>query len=651
MTDNYDEQIEQALENARRLGINPIDLTNVTPVATPVTANPIPENFEDISSYTNPDDQIADQNEVLGRDNFPELNFDNLDNLPEVEATPDFGVLYAGLNENQNTDSSSPKSEILPVDNEQEPISKSGFVFHPSDDIHSNTNEDKNLKETNLDDTKDNSTMDFGDLDLLSEEDNNTIDFDGSIEVGDIVNLEPEISDLLNNYDPDDVFKLEAIDGAIGTLSRNGENIPELAAIPLNKLTKVNEFDDIMSSSDKKTDKEDIPVIQKGAKPIRWSSRFIDKIRKNTSVEEINKKLEASQEKDEEKAENKEMPKGTIVSFKTSLLSHQLNFAKKSSNRWNKIKGYFNKNDEADKQEETELENDTAKKVEEDINNNSKENENQGPINPTSNTDNKEDVAYEWFMAQSKDSQKNMLVELFTQLDNAQKQLTEATEALSDANDKIEELTKQNVQALADGKNNSEQPTNDGLKPTVPTPVIDNDTNSNNDDLLARLAELEKENAEMKNKNQQLADENAQVKADNQQLTEKKNESNNADLIARLAELEKENAEMKNENQQLVEKNSSLSKQNYELESSTPEYSHFVVDSFHGEDEPALSPRAQAWLEQAEQEKAEQRRLEKEVQEKLKQLNAVTASQSAKNGSPYVPYTEESFTEESTKTR
>ena len=426
--------------------------------------------------------------------------------------------------------------------------------------------------------------LDFEDLNLLDEDKSSEINFDESISVGNVVTLNPEIADLLDDYDPQDIFKIEAIDGAVATLSKNGKEISELAAIPLNQLNKVNESDysDHLGIDSNTTEK---PIIEHGSKPIRWSPRFIERIRKNTSIAEISKKLEASQKKDAEKSDSKDLPKGSFVSFKTSFYSHGLSLAKSASKQWNKIKKRHERKH-----------NDNSETV--DTKN--------SPISSADKSGVNE--AVEWFMNQSKDDQKNFLTDLIEQLNVAKKELTEAAASLSAANTKIEELS------------------------TTTTKSIQSDS-----ELMTRVTSLEAENAQIKTDYQLLVEENARLR---DEAAKTSVSDNNDNLLARIAELEAENAQMKIENQQLAANNRQHNMDN-----------HTAVQLFHGEDEPELSPRAQAWLEQAEKEKAEQRRLEQEVQEKLKQLNDVTARQSEQFGSPYVPYTEQSFEENKPRTR
>ena len=531
MPENYDADINKAIENLRKMGIDPVDLgmnpddlLNATP--TPVATSPDPiilgsDQYEDISSYTDPTQAASE-------------GFDDISLLPENE------------------------------EKSPEPVQGDDAIDTGSAEVEED--------------------LDFEDLNLLDEDKSSEINFDESISVGNVVTLNPEIADLLDDYDPQDIFKIEAIDGAVATLSKNGKEISELAAIPLNQLNKVNESDysDHLGIDSNTTEK---PIIEHGSKPIRWSPRFIERIRKNTSIAEISKKLEASQKKDAEKSDSKDLPKGSFVSFKTSFYSHGLSLAKSASKQWNKIKKRHERKH-----------NDNSETV--DTKN--------SPISSADKSGVNE--AVEWFMNQSKDDQKNFLTDLIEQLNVAKKELTEAAASLSAANTKIEELS------------------------TTTTKSIQSDS-----ELMTRVTSLEAENAQIKTDYQLLVEENARLR---DEAAKTSVSDNNDNLLARIAELEAENAQMKIENQQLAANNRQHNMDN-----------HTAVQLFHGEDEPELSPRAQAWLEQAEKEKAEQRRLEQEVQEKLKQLNDVTARQSEQFGSPYVPYTEQSFEENKPRTR
>lgn len=182
--------------------------------------------------------------------------------------------------------------------------------------------------------------------------------YSSDVQSGDVVTLDPEIADIIDDYDPSDVYRIESINEGFAKLSRNGQNVPELSYIPLSKLSK-SEFvstnaSDINYDAAEKAEEtesavleeqEDIVAVEKGSKPIRWAKHFIDKVRQNVSVDEISKKLEASIEKDKEKSEEIDdlNLNGQMSSFKTSLLSTELKFAKKASNRWNKITGWFKK--------------------------------------------------------------------------------------------------------------------------------------------------------------------------------------------------------------------------------------------------------------------------------------------------------------------
>ncbi len=182
--------------------------------------------------------------------------------------------------------------------------------------------------------------------------------YSSDVQSGDVVTLDPDIADIIDDYDPSDVYRIESINEGFAKLSRNGQNVPELSYIPLSKLSK-SEFvstdaSDINYDADEKAEEtesavleeqEDIVAVEKGSKPIRWAKHFIDKVRQNVSVDEISKKLEASIEKDKEKSEEVEdlNLNGQMSSFKTSLLSTELKIAKKASNRWNKITGWFKK--------------------------------------------------------------------------------------------------------------------------------------------------------------------------------------------------------------------------------------------------------------------------------------------------------------------
>lgn len=443
---NYDYDIEQALENLRRLGINtnelevdPLELLHKTP--TPVetkNSSPIilePDQYEDVSSYTNPEQQAASE------------DFDGLSLLDDEK-----------------------EEEV------SEPVQG-----------------DENIEQDSETEEED---LNFESLSLLAEEDNNEMTFDESIALGDVVTLNSEIAELLDDYDPQDIFRIEAIDGAIATLSQNGKTRSELTAIPLNQLNKINEADynDHLGIDPTKDEKK--PVIEYGAKPIRWSKRFIERIRKNTSVDEISKKLEASQKKDEEENNKKKLPEGTLVSFKTSFLSNSLRIAKAASNQWNKIKKHREKSSEVQKDDI-----DTKK----------------NPVSQ-SNTSGVNEVV-EWFMNQSKDEQKNVLTDLIEQLNAAKQELTEATAALANANNQIESLSK--------GQ------TTDNEK-----------TDQDNEALLARIAELEAENTQIKKDNQQLSEEN-------EQLRNKPGDNNkdNGALLTNIVKLDTENTPVVNDKQ------------------------------------------------------------------------------------------------------
>lgn len=196
-----------------------------------------------------------------------------------------------------------------------------------------------------------------------------------ALDNGDIVTLAPEIADNIDNYDPSDVYRVESINDGMAKLSRNGKEVPELSYIPVSMLTKSdfvstvsdvtvsedsvngnveeNELEDEVSLDnsineaieDEVEEKEEIIAVEKGSKPIRWARHFIDKVKQNVSVAGITQKLETSIEKDKEKTEEVEdlNLNGQITSFKTSLLSTELKIAKKASNRWNKITGWFKK--------------------------------------------------------------------------------------------------------------------------------------------------------------------------------------------------------------------------------------------------------------------------------------------------------------------
>lgn len=525
-----EEDFKEFVERARRLGVEPVDLENVIPVATPIVLEP--EQYEDVTSYSNPADAQSD--------------FDNITLFNEEDK----------------------KEEIPNVDS----------------------------KETS-------ESLDFDNLDLLDEEQENNIEFDESIKIGDVVTLNPEIADLLDDYRPEDIFKIESMDGAIATLSRNGKSISELSAIPLNQLNKVNENDyaDFFGGKSEKEDKK--PIVEKGSKPIRWSSRFIDNIRKNTSVAEISKKLEASQKKDAEKSAEKEIPAGSLVSFKTTFLSNSLRLAKTTSRGWNKIKKHHIKDEKIEKDEQ-ELKTDDA--VKDGVN-----------------------EAVEWFMNQSPDNQRNFLTDLISQLNAAKTELVEATTALSNANNQIEKLSHE-------------------LEKSASTAAL-NDQQADKE-LLTEVTHLRTENQHIKEDNENLKAENERLREENSKSPAVAN-SNDA-LLARIAELEAENNRLKVETPEMRSERERLETETPE-ERAERERNHATISEFHvtEEPEPELSPRAQAWLEQAEKEQEERRRLEQEVQEKLRQLNDVTARQSSQFGSPYVPYTAESFEENNSKIR
>lgn len=558
MPENYDEELNEVLERARRMGIDPIDLGDVTPVATPIVLEP--DQYEDVTSYSNPE-----------------------------AVQPDF------------------------------------------DNITLFNEEDKKEETPNVDNRETNDNLDFDNLGLLEEEQNDNIDFDESIKIGDVVTLNPEIADLLDDYRPEDIFKIETVDGAIATLSRNGQSISELSAIPLNQLNKVNENDyaDFFGGKFEKEDEK--PIVEKGSKPIRWSSRFIDNIRKNTSVAEISKKLEASQKKDAEKSAEKEMPEGSLVSFKTTFFSSSLRLAKATSKGWNKIKKHHKKDEKVEKDEQEVKTDDTVK----------------DGVNE----------AVEWFMNQSTDDQKNFLTDLIGQLNAAKKELTEAATALSNANNQIGKLSHEleksaSTTALNDQQVDKELLTevthlrteNQYIKEDNENLKAENDrlreeiakSSTPDNDLATEITRLRAENATIKDDNQKLSSENEQLREENAKSPTVTN--GNDALLARIAELEEENKRLKAETPK---------------ERAERERNHATVSEFHvrEEEEPELSPRAQAWLEQAEKEQEERRRLEQEVQEKLRQLNDVTARQSNQFGSPYVPYTTESFEENNSKTR
>lgn len=298
-----------------------------------------------------------------------------------------------------------------------------------------------------------------------------------TLENGDIVTLAPEIADIIDNYDPSDVYRIESIDDGMAKLSRNGKEVPELSYIPVSMLTKSdfvstvsdvsasegfvnenveeNELEDEVSLDNSINEaieedveeKEEIVAVEKGSKPIRWARHFIDKVKQNVSVAGITQKLEASIEKDKENAAEFEdiNINGQMSSFKTSLLSKELKIAKKASNRWNKITGWFKK----DKVEETPI---VEAVVEE---NEVVENEQQPKLdNATENIVSSEkpydifkDLPEERKAAVLEDLvnglffQKQMLEEKENLITEQEEKLTQAEEALENSKDAVEKAT------------------------------------------------------------------------------------------------------------------------------------------------------------------------------------------------------------------
>lgn len=350
-----------------------------------------------------------------------------------------------------------------------------------------------------------------------------------TLENGDIVTLAPEIADNIDNYDPSDVYRIESINDGMAKLSRNGKEVPELSYIPVSMLTKSdfvstvsdvsasegfvnenveeNELEDEVSLDNSINEaieedveeKEEIVAVEKGSKPIRWARHFIDKVKQNVSVAGITQKLEASIEKDKENAAEFEdiNINGQMSSFKTSLLSKELKIAKKASNRWNKITGWFKK----DKVEEVEPE-DVAEKKEVVEENQVIETEQQPKLDDATENIILSEKPYDifkdlpeerkaavledlvsglFFQKQMLEEKENLITEQEEKLTQAEEELENSRDALEKATDMIEKLnleTKNNEnveenEVVEENDNVEEEPVVDEQPIVEDEPVVD----------------------------------------------------------------------------------------------------------------------------------------------------------------------------------
>ena len=316
------EEIDEILESIRDLTDN---------VDTNVSEEEFNEMLESVNDNSDTNESTNDASEVIENDELNAL-------LDELEAQ---------ANSVEERQSLFEASEDYPVEEFVNPITNNETEERQMADIFSNFDANRAI-------------------DSLEEEVNTVTNevVEDDFKVGDFINVTPTIADAIPDYDPSDKYRITNIDNGIVSLSRNGENVPYLAAIPTGGIMKSDyvEADSIeateATSSDvveeivenvAESEATDKPIIiEKGSKPIRWASNFIDKVKKNMSVESISKKLAESIKKDEEKAleTGEQNLDGKSVSFKTALYSKELKVAKSASKGWKKITGWLKKDKE-----------------------------------------------------------------------------------------------------------------------------------------------------------------------------------------------------------------------------------------------------------------------------------------------------------------
>ena len=318
-----------------------------------------------------------------------------------------------------------------------------------------------------------------------------TIENNDSLAVGDVVTLSPDIAEKIANYDPDDEYRVVNIENGLVDLSRNGEVDDNLTYIPVENLTKYNYVDStvdnvennniseetvqavepVVVESESKEEtvpetelvvveakEEKKPIIEKGSKPIRWSKRFIEKVKKNNTIAGISQNLEESKEKDQKETEelNSVGIEGKVVSFTTKYYEKKLTLVQAASSKWTKIKGWFKK----DKKEEAE----EAQVVEPTVQTEEQAEKTKDAVKPIV-----EDVdSYKKFLEIPDDKRAEVFNEIVKMLSEMQQELKaeqqhnaevdkkveeakqaieQATETIKQQNDKIAELTagKENI--------------------------------------------------------------------------------------------------------------------------------------------------------------------------------------------------------------
>lgn len=444
---------------------------------------------------------------------MPEGTYTEEDVLKAVDAVEDLDRLnqeLAGVAEGYGVDTNEVVANAMAVD----PVANAQV----GDSTLGELSEQYNV---NLDDVND-STVTEDTLEEVVEEAETVNNND--LVVGDVVTLSPELADNVPNYDPSDEYRVIDIDNGLVSLSRNGVEDNNLSYVPVENLTKYNyvmpeiaayensvgsnngdnettgEYEDFYSDSSMIPDgqvetegvveetvkneiiendveevaepteeKEEKPIIEKGSRPIRWAKSFIDKVRKNTSVEGISEKLQESIDKDKA---------GKTLSFKTVLYGKELKLAKAASSKWTQIKGWLKKDkdevvesepvvtEENDNIEETVINNESV--VDTDVRTESKDND----ISKVANNE----EPYKVFSQLTPEKQAdvlnlllNMAKDITKENDDLIKVTEEANEVIKKQNDTIEELTKKNTMVNENTEqtdnsqvNNDSVQTNDG---------------------------------------------------------------------------------------------------------------------------------------------------------------------------------------------
>lgn len=421
----------------------------------------------------------------------------------------------------------------------------------------------------NLDETDDNTVAEDTVEEVVEEAEkvNNS-----DLAVGDIVTLSPELADNVPNYDPSDEFRIIEIDNGLVSLSRNGVADENLAYTAIEDLSKYNyvdprivsfqeqeideineteennvvtEYEDVYSDSSMIPDgqvetenvveetvenetiennveevaepteeKEEKPIIEKGSKPIRWAKHFLDKIRKNTSVEGISEKLQESIDKDKA---------GKTLSFKTVLYGKELKLAKAASSKWTQIKGWFKKDkeeviedepvatEENDNIEETVINNESV--VDTDVRREIKDNE-------ISKVAGNEDP-YKVFSKLTPEKQSDVFNNIINLLNDMQKDLIFKDELLNKANETIiasnEMLNKANEAIKA-----SEA----AMEKAAEVAKKQNDT----------IEELTKNNNMVNENNQEVVTNNVVSGSDNKEITDDSVQTNDSNELSTDAE-------------------------------------------------------------------------------------------------------------------